>query len=225
MYEFLVKLFGKDADGNPEALTAEQLIAKIKADKSLNLVNLKDGGYVSKEKFDAKDTELTGVKQQLADANTTIQSYKDMDIDGIKKSAQDWETKYKTDTKALNDKLEAQERSHRTDLFLSGYKFSSKAAEAGIRSMFDAKGFKLENGEFLGAADYIKQLQEDKDYKGAFVIEKEDDPDDAGSGAGGTQTPPPFFAAGTNGGAGAGGKGEPLKIDFGFTHLREPAKN
>lgn len=221
MYEFLTKLFGKDADGKPEALTAEQLVEKIKGDKTLNLVNLKDGGYVSKEKFDAKETELSGVKQQLADANTTIQSYKDMDVEGIKKSAQDWEDKYKKDTKALSDKLEAQERSHQTDLFLSGYKFSSKAAQAGIRTMFDAKNFKLENGVFLGAADYIKQLQADEDYKGAFVTE-EKKPD----GAGGEQTPPPFFAAGTNGGQGAGGNGgDAPKINFGFTHLREPVKN
>ena len=34
------------------------------------------------------------VKQQLADAQTTIQGFKDQDIDGIRRSAQDWEKKY-----------------------------------------------------------------------------------------------------------------------------------
>ena len=117
MYEYLKKLF-KEVDGQPEAITAEELIKRIQADKNLNIVNLKEGGYVSKDKFDAKETELTGIKTQLADANKEIQSYKDMDIEGIKKSAQEWENKYKTDTAALNDKLTAQERKHQTDIFL-----------------------------------------------------------------------------------------------------------
>lgn len=45
--------------------------------KKIQVVDVKAGGYVSKEKLDAKITELDGVKQQLSDANTTIQSYKD----------------------------------------------------------------------------------------------------------------------------------------------------
>ena len=46
-------------------------------------------------------TERDGLKTQLSDANTEIQSYKDMDIEGIKQAAADWEAKYNTDTQAL----------------------------------------------------------------------------------------------------------------------------
>ena len=46
MYEFLKKLFGT-VDGQPEALTYEQLEEKIKGDKNLKIVNLADGGYVA----------------------------------------------------------------------------------------------------------------------------------------------------------------------------------
>ena len=202
MYEYLKKLF-KEVDGQPEAITAEELIKRIQADKNLNIVNLKDGGYVSKDKFDAKETELAGVKTQLTDANKEIQSYKDMDIEGIKKSAHEWEEKYKTDTAALNDKLTAQERKHQTDMFFSGYKFTSKAAQAGIRMEFDKKEFKLEDGVFQGASDYMKSLMENEDYKGAFVLE-DDKPDEAdqgaGTGAGGNQKPLPSFATGSIGG-------------------------
>lgn len=35
------------------------------------------------------------VQKQLDEANTTIKSYADMDIEGVKKSAADWEEKYK----------------------------------------------------------------------------------------------------------------------------------
>ncbi len=226
MYEYLKKLF-KEVDGQPEAITAEELIKRIQADKNLNLVNLKDGGYVSKDKFDAKETELAGVKTQLSDANKEIQSYKDMDIDGIKKSAKEWEEKYKTDTAALNQKLESQERAHQTDMFFSGYKFTSKAAQAGIRMEFDKKAFKLEDGVFQGASDYMKSLMENEDYKGAFVLEEENKPDEtdqgggAGAGTGGNQKPLPQFATGANGGNAGAGTDKNI-FNFGFQRLREP---
>ena len=88
MYEFLKKLFGT-VDGQPEALTYEQLEEKIKGDKNLKIVNLTDGGYVAEDKFRAKETELTGVKQQLTDANTTIQSLKDKGAD-VDKVTKEW---------------------------------------------------------------------------------------------------------------------------------------
>ncbi len=37
MYEYLKKLF-KEVDGQPEAITAEELIKRIQADKNLNIV-------------------------------------------------------------------------------------------------------------------------------------------------------------------------------------------
>ncbi len=234
-YEFIKKLFGKTEDGQPEALTAEALVAKIEADQNLKLVNLTDGGYVSKDKFDAKETELSGVKKSLDDANATIKSYTDMDVEGIKKSSAEWEEKYNADTKALKDQLDAQERSHQTDMFLSTYKYTSKAAQAGIRAEFEKQGFKLKDGVFQGAADYMKGLMDQEDYKGAFVIDKPDGDDKGGNGGngagnGGTapQTPLPQFATGTNGGvvngSGSQGGNGATPFDFGFQHIVEPPK-
>ena len=57
-------------------------------------------------------TERDGLKTQLSDANAAIQSYKDMDIEGIKQSAADWETKYNTDTQALKDQLKGVQYAH-----------------------------------------------------------------------------------------------------------------
>lgn len=223
MYEFLTKLFGT-VDGQPESLTAEQLISKIQADKTLKIVNLADGGYVSEDKFKAKETELTGVKQQLTEANTTIQSLKDKDAD-VEKVTKEWEEKYNSATKDLQDKLDAQERSHQTDMFLSGYKFTSKAAKAGIRAEFEKQDFKLSDGTFHGASDYMKKLMENEDYKGAFATETPGGKQgDGGNGDG--QQNLPQFASGTNGGnaGGSNGGGAP-QISFGFTRLREPKTN
>lgn len=170
MYEFLKKLFGVTEDGQPVALTYEQLAEALTANKELKLVNLADGGYVSKDKFDAKETELAGVRDQLTAANQTIQSYKDMDVDGIKQSVTDWEQKYNDDTAALRQQLAEQEQTHSLDMFLGGYQFSSKAAKDGIRAAFLSKKFPYEDGKFIGAKEYIDSLMADDDYKGAFAV-------------------------------------------------------
>lgn len=170
MYEFLKKLFGETEDGQPVALTYEQLAEALTANKELKLVNLADGGYVSKDKFDAKETELAGVRDQLTATNQTIQSYKDMDVDGIKQSVTDWEQKYNDDTAALRQQLAEQEQTHSLDMFLGGYQFSSKAAKDGIRAAFLSKKFPYEDGKFIGAKEYIDSLMADDDYKGAFVV-------------------------------------------------------
>jgi phage shock protein A len=49
----------------------------------------------NKTKVATMQTELDGLKTQLTDANNQIKSYKDMNIDDIKKAASDWEAKAK----------------------------------------------------------------------------------------------------------------------------------
>ena len=171
MYEYLKKLFGTNDDGTPVALTFDQLVEKIGADKALKLVNLADGGYVSKEKFDAKETELSGLREQLTAANETIKSYTEMDVEGIKKSVADWEKKYKHDTAALNQKIADNERAYQEELFLRGYKFTSKAAAEGIKAEFVKRQFPFEEGSFIGAKEFMDKLKVDEDYKAAFAVE------------------------------------------------------
>lgn len=204
-YEFLKKLYGTQKDGEePKAMTYAELEAAIDADKNIQVVDVKAGGYVSKEKLDAKITELNGVKTQLTDANTTIQSYKDMDIDGIKQSAKDWETKYNQDTQALNDKLAQQERDHQMDRYLDtvGLKPGAMYRDY-VRRAVEAKELELENGKFIGADDVLKELKENPDYKDAFVVEETNDgSDEQGDQGASGQNPPasnmPYFSAGTN---------------------------
>ena len=205
-YEFLKKLFKDTKDGEePTAMTYQQLEEAIDADKELKLVNLGDGDYVAKNKFDAKVTELEGLRDQLNDANEQIQSFEDLDIDAIKQKAADWETKYNTDTQALNDKLEAQERSHQIDNYFSKYKFTSIPAMRGIRNEFESKNFSMEDGKFLGADDFMKGLMENDDYKSAFVIDEPAAPGPA------QEPPKPMFASST-----ANTGKEPQQSMFGF---------
>lgn len=225
-YEFLRKLFKKDENGAVIPMTYEELEAAIDADKGIKIADLSGGGYVAKDKFDAKETELKGIRKQLDDANTQIKSFEDQDVDGIKQKVADWEAKYNTDTQALKDQMAAQNRSHAEDMFLAGYKFTSKAARKGVLDELRSKQFQLDDkGTFLGAKEFMSSLMEDEDYKGAFVTENP--AGDTNQGNGGTNPPEgtkPRFSTGTNGGNPQGGDANPF-LHMGFTHLREPKKD
>lgn len=169
-YEYLKKLFKTGEDGAAVPMSFEELVAAIEADDKLKLVNLADGGFVSKDKLDTKIIELGDTKQLLEDANATIQSYKDMDIDGIKKSASDWEEKYNTDTKALQDKLDAQATEFAAEKYMGQYQFTSPLAAKAAMAEFMEQGFKRsDDGTFLGADDFMAKMKESN--PGAFVVE------------------------------------------------------
>lgn len=216
-YEFLKKHFKTDDKGNLLPMTYDELEAAIDADKDIKVVNLSEGGFVSKAKYDAKDEEVKGVRQQLTDANAEIQSYKDMDIEGIKTKAAEWENKYTTETQALNNRLAEQAREHAEDMFMAGYKFTSKAARNGVLSELRAKKFQLDNGTLLGGKEFMDSLMANEEYKGAFVTEEKPEvkkPEE--------NVQKPRFAGPTGGNTGGtGGDNKPL-IDFGFTRIRQP---
>ena len=226
-YEFLKKLFGTPKDGEqPKAMTYAELEAAIDGAKDIQVVDLKAGGYVAKSKLDAKITELAGVQQQLTDANTQIQSFKDQDVEGVKKKVSEWETKYNADTQALKDQMAEQARKHAEEMFLSGYKFSSVAAKNGVLAELQGKKFQIDDhGTILGAKEFMQSLMENEDYKGAFVTEQK--PDDKPE----SQTPPPSpagprFSTGTGGTTQPGGAAaNPFAGFGGFTRLRQPDNN
>lgn len=154
-YEYLKDLFG---DGS---LSFAQFVEKLGgAGDKVKLVNLKDGGYVGKDKFDAMQTERDTLRTQLETANTTIQSYKDMDIDGIKQSAKDWETRYNTDTQNLRDKLADMEYSHTVETAVAGLKFTSTAAKKAFVADLTAKKLTVQDGKLLGLDDFVNAYKQ-----------------------------------------------------------------
>lgn len=197
MYEFLKALFGTNEDGTPKALTFDELSAAIAGNKDLKIVNLADGGYVAKDKFDAKVTELEGVQTQLTDANAQIQSYKDMDIDGIKKSVTDWETKYNADTAALQQKIQEQETEFAAKTYLGGFKYANDLVKEAIYAKFMEKKFSREGDKFLGADDFMEEMK--KNNPTAFVVDTPpaDPPSDPPAGQPNTPpaNQPPFFTS------------------------------
>ena len=85
-----------------------------------------------------------------------------MDIESIKQSADDWKKKYETETKQLKDNLKKQEYEFAAKDFLGNYDFLSERVKKSILSEFMDKDFKLEDGKFLGAEEWVKNLSENE---------------------------------------------------------------
>lgn len=158
--EFLKAILGEELYSQVEEKINSYNSGEKNKDNQVKIVNLSEGKYIGKEKFDAKETELDGVRQQLEDANATIKTYEDMDVEGIKKSVQDWQTKYDEDTKDLQDKLAKKDYDYAVEKRVEGIKFSSTSAKKAFTSDLIAKGLKLENDNLLGFDDFVKEYKE-----------------------------------------------------------------
>lgn len=124
-----------------------------------------------KQKVTELTTENQNLTNQINNANNEIQSYKDMDIDSIKKSAEDWKTKY--EEMEANQKAEKEKsiREERTNAFFNDVKFASNAAKEGVIAEFNKKDFKYdeETQKFQGASEWLEDLK--KNDTGAFASE------------------------------------------------------
>lgn len=159
-------------------------ISKENLDKIMDLHSADVGTH--KNSVTALTTERDQLKDQLAEANKQIQSYKDMDVDGIKKSAADWEAKHAADTKALQEKLDAATYGFSVERAVTGLKFSSTAAKNQFVRDLTAKKLPLQEGKLLGLDDFVKAYKEQD--PGAFTPENDDKTPVAVKGGGGGPT-------------------------------------
>jgi len=106
--------------------------------------------------YNALQSKLDAVSKQLEEANTTIQSYKDMDIEGIKKSAADWEEK------AKNAEKERAAFEHRTKLtqYVKSLHLKDDIYEAHVTKLLEEKGLKFEGEKLIGGDDIVQSFRE-----------------------------------------------------------------
>lgn len=140
--------------------------------QQVRFVDLSEGGYVSKEKYGELDTAKKGIEKQLKEADDTIESYKDMDIEGIKKSAADWKKKYDEDTQKLNQQIEADRKAFAAERYIAGQKIKSPLSRRAILQEFLAQNLEFKDGAFTGADEYMEKVR--KQYPDEF--EQEQDP-------------------------------------------------
>lgn len=126
-------------------------------EETVNKIVAEYGNDIKAEK-DAAET----LKTQLSEANTQIESFKDMDIDAIKKSAEDWEAKFK------QSEADRAAFEHKT-------KVGSLVKELGLKdSIYEdyltnqliEKELKFDGDKLIGGDDIINAFKES--YPNAF---------------------------------------------------------
>lgn len=170
------ELFDK-AENN--TLTWEQFQAAMGDAK---FVDLSEGHYVSKQKF---DDELTQRDTRINDLTTTI-SQRDTDLSalqqtlndagdlealkGASKDLDELKKKYDKETKAYQAQLKQQAYEFAVKDFANGKNFSSNAAKRDFIQSMLAKKLTLEDGKIIGAEDFVQMYS--KDNADAFKVEE-----------------------------------------------------
>lgn len=142
----------------------KDLIDKIMAENGKDI-------EAEKQKITAKQTELDGLKTQLKDANTQIESFKGMDIEGIKKAADDWKVKAET------AQTEAQKQITQLQF---DYALETELSKAGarnpktIKALLKMDSLKNVDGDIIGLKEQLEKLKTDEAY--LFVEDTNVDP-------------------------------------------------
>lgn len=135
---------------------------KAKADKTKEIENLK--------------TELATNSTKLQEANAQIEKFTELDIEGIKKEADEWKNKYtefETKSKADKEAFEKQLKEQAYDFKLSEavgqLKFPNELTKKAFMNELKSKNLPLEGEKILGFDDYIKEVGEQN--PGIFVTD------------------------------------------------------
>lgn len=112
------------------------------------------------------EAELTTAKNTVAELTDKVKAFDGTDVEGLKKAASDWESKYNADIAALKlDKA--------LELSLIG----AKARDVGIaKSQIDSSLLKLDSdGKLTGLTEQLDKLKADK----SFLFEDSNEPSGA----------------------------------------------
>lgn len=186
------ELFDKAENGT---LTWEQFQTAMGESK---FVDLTEGNYVSKQKYDGelsqRDTRINDLTNTISSRDTDLatlqQTLKDAgDIEELKQASKnlaDLQKKYDKETKDYQAQLAKQAYEFAVKDFANGKNFTSNAAKRDFIQSMIAKNLSLEDGKIIGAEDFVQMYS--KDNEDAFVAPKKEEP---------KHEPKPQFVAGT----------------------------
>lgn len=132
------------------------------------LVN--NGNYIPKEKFDNLNETKKDLENQLKETNEKIAELSKVNPDELNQTIKDWQEKYDTDTKALQEKMEAREYQFKLENYVDE-KFSSKSSRKAYMNDLKAQNLKFnDDGVLVGYDDFKKSYQENDPT--AFAVEE-----------------------------------------------------
>lgn len=158
--DFLKSIFGDKQLSYDELVKAVEAHNKANKDEQIKIANLAGGEYVSKEKFDAKEKELTKANEQITSLNDTVKTFEGEKVE-LDTKMKELDKQYKKEMKdmqegfakekAVNDWF-AQNKTNYTDL---------------LKSKFDMDKITVDGDKVIGLEEQGETLLEQ--YKDLFV--------------------------------------------------------
>lgn len=138
----------------------KKLGIELTADQSKQVEEVLGKEFVTVEAAAADKTKLEELTKQLADRDKDLEKLRaDNKSEELQKQLDELNAKYKQDTDSLNAKLAAQETDFAAEKLLGGYRFASERVKQSVLAEFKGKGFKYENGAFVGGKEYLEELK------------------------------------------------------------------
>ncbi|RJQ42820.1 MAG: hypothetical protein C4545_04075 [Anaerolineaceae bacterium] len=145
-------------------LTADALEkAGLKADVLDEIIVL-HGKDIEKHKTDLETAqkEAEGLKTQLTEANKQIESFKSMDIEGVKKSAEEWKTKAEAAEAETKKQVSQLKFNNALDKALADAKVKDVVS---VKAHLKMDALKLNDDEsILGLKEQLDTLKTEKDF-------------------------------------------------------------
>ena len=139
----------------------QKLGIELTADQARQISEVVEKEFVLATDVAADKTKLEELAKQLAARDKDLEKLKaDNKSEELQKQLDDLNAKYKQDTDDLNAKLTAQQADFAAEKLFSGYNFASERVRKSVLDEFRGKGFKLENGEFVGGKEYLEGLKQ-----------------------------------------------------------------
>lgn len=145
----------------------EKLIALITAlgialtaDQTAQIKEVVGKEFVPAADHAAQKTKLDELAKQLAERDKDLEKLKtENKSEDLTKQLEELKAKYKTDTDDLNAKLAAMETDHAAEMLFGEYKFANERVRKSVLEEFKTKGFKFENGAFIGGREFLEGLK------------------------------------------------------------------
>ena len=172
---------------------SQEVIDKIMAENGKDIAVEQEKAKKVTQERDSYKLKAESLETQVNDANTEIQKFKDMDIDGIKKAADEWKEKAEKAQADANKQISEMKFDYALSAALTGAK--AKNAKA-VKALLDMDGLKFNDGKIVGLDEQLAQIKTDNDY----LFESDE--------------PAPEFVKGTNGGSGNVGGKKPSEMTY-----------
>lgn len=132
-------------------------------DEQIDKVMAENGKDIEKHKTTAEThkTEIENLKSQLEEANKQIEDFKGMDIEGIKKAAEEYKTKFEEAQAKAKADMEKLQFDHALEKALTDSKAKNTKA---VKALLDLEGLKLKDGEIIGLKDQLEKVKEENDF-------------------------------------------------------------